>query len=509
MILRRPNSEKNPRVFAGFFSGAVVEKVKLKKNCKASKKKFCSNKDTKLDIFCFYFGFFFKMGGSMSKPWSYNSETKNEVQSAEKKEERQTNGNTHVEIELPLLDCFVVDDKMFIHPGSEVHRFVTELADHSETFDDIVDNFPEIPILSKDHLERLNFKYKAAENDGENDGSEQSQDLFEFNDEDAFEDEISSDDQEEWSTDNTYGKNANDEERSFGSAPLQRKNAERSNSKEIKNSVIENDPGFFVSQESSKTFTPVELKLPELLDLFRLNKNVIVIENLLIEKIKSLEQTRQLEERLRNRQDSHLSLQSAKDIDLFRELTVWMDKNKTNFNRYATKQNQYIICVRSFLNEHLFYIKENKKLYDRLFRQNTEAPVDDTLTNPEIAISIGTEESTRTVDFFQQRLNALQPPIAQNQFVDLDLNKDRSYSAFVGNKPEISNVNFDHQAMNVEIWKQKFVQTEKFAYDYIQTLMRMESEMAKLYDEIMDKDISLRKKDILQTFVEMRKEDDY
>jgi hypothetical protein len=186
-----------------------------------------------------------------------------------------------------------------------------------------------------------------------------------------------------------------------------------------------------------------------------------------------------------------------------------MDKNKTNFNRYATKQNQYIICVRSFLNEHLFYIKENKKLYDRLFRQNTEAPIDDTLTNPEIAISIGMEEPTRTVGFFQQRLNAFQPPPAQNQFVDLDSNKDQSFSTFVGNKPETSNVTFDHQAMNVEIWKQKFVQTEKFAYDYIQTLMRMESEMAKLYDEIMDKDISLRNKNTLQTFVEMRKEDDY
>lgn len=444
----------------------------------------------------------------MSKPWSFNSETSSEVQSKSKNEERQTNGNTDVEIELPLLDCFVVEDKMFVQPGSELHEFVKRIADYSETFDEIVDNFPEIPILSKDHLERLNFKYKTGEDDGENDNSEQSQDLFEFNDEDGFEDEISSDDQEEWSTDNTYGKNANDEEKSFGSAPLLRKNAERSNSNEIKNSVIENDPGFFVNKESSKTFTPVELKLPELLDLFRLNKNVIVVENLLIEKIKSLEHTRQLEEELRNRQDSHFSLQSIKDIDLFRELTVWMDKNKTNFNRYATKQNQYIICVRSFLNEHLFYIQQNKKLYDRLFRQNTESRNENTLTNLEIVIPMGTDESRRTADFFQQKLNTFQPSLTtETQFVNLNFNKDSSFSSFVGNKTD--NVNFDHQVMNVEIWKQKFVQTEKFAYDYIQTLMRMESEMVKLYDEIMDNDISLKNKDILQNFVEKQKEENY
>lgn len=434
------------------------------------------------------------MGKTLSKPWSREEEKPTTSGNAPKEEEAPPGElrmqMEDVEIETPLVDCFAdKNDDIYMFPESETHQFVKKIAEHAEMIEDIVDAYPEIPVLSRDVLEQLNFRHvkerkidngeKGSDEDNEEDDPENAYG-FEEDDNNSSEEEVDAED-EEGAVGNGVRKNADTPRKS---------NA-------VKNSVIENES--FFAKETSKTTSPVLLKRTELLDLFRINKECIVIQQLVLDKIQDMEKTRQLEEQLRQQKNNHLTLQQPRDIDLFGELVSWTKRHQSNFTRYATMQNQFVVCVQAFLSEQLYFIKKNKELYNNLFLEKLENPT------PQPPVS-----------FFQQRLQTQQSSV-------LNMESGNPFDGN-GNSNNISNnplshpvteqvtstpatTAFDYSPMEVELWKRKFIQTEGWAFNYIQALLKMRKDMADLYETILEKDVSLQNKPILQHSLNQMAED--
>lgn len=441
------------------------------------------------------------MGNAFTKPpWSRDQPT---ASINEGKKEEEALGELRMqmeseETELPVTDCFTLNDEIFMYPGSELHMFVKKIADYAEMVEDIIDAYPEIPVQSKDVLKQLNFRHVKERkiDQGVYDDSDNNDDDDEEDDEDDEEGYLFEDGNGRGSSDEEEWQPKVDHENTVGGGGG-RKNADTlQKNGAIKNSVIENESPF--ARTEPNTSSPVQLLRPELLDLFRINKGHIGIQQLVLDKIQEMENTRQLEEKVRQDKNRHILLQQPKDIDLFGELVAWVKRNQTNFTRYATMQNQFMVCTQAFLSEQLFFIKRNKELYNKLFLEKLETP------------EPPPQPQSPPINFFQQKLQATQPSILNPENGShFDQNSANTLHDVVVDEPKTTESAFDYNPMEVELWKRKFVQTEGWAFNYIQALLKMRKDMSDLYDTILEKDVALKDKPSLQSTLNRMTEDDF
>ena len=395
------------------------------------------------------------MGGDWSKE---NSEP-----------EKAEDDTIPLDIHQPLKDFLQIEDKTYVYRGSEAYNMIKRIAEHADTTQDLLDEYPEVPILSEKICEALKFRYNGkSENESEDD--------------DDNEQEEYSSDLEEWIP------GENDEESFVGQentpAPTRKKADE-----EVKNPVMQMETSFFANGEMPRT--PVELKNADFYyDLFILHKECIVTEALIMEKIKEMEKTRRLEEQLESTRHStkHVTFEPKEKPHLFQDLTTWIDRQGKHFSKYATFEKQYVECTQTFMVEYTSRSEENKKLYDKLFKATVQPkPVEDQFIVPAIDLKNTQFNHDNTVPFFQQRINQFQPNMPPPSLDSLLHSNNNNNVSSTQEQQQPHFDSFDHNRIEIELWKKKFLETEGWAHQRCESLLKMLAQKQRLHDAILEK----------------------
>jgi hypothetical protein len=381
-------------------------------------------------------------------------------------EENKEDESEPVDIHFPLKDFLQIEDKTYVYRGSEAYNMIKRIADHADITQELLDEYPEVPMLSEKICEALKFRQTGKAQSESESESERNED--------------DSSDLEEWIP------GENDEESSFGTentpAPIRKKADE-----EVKNPIMVMETSFFANGEIPRT--PVELKNADFYyDLFVLHKECIVTDGLIIDKIKDMERTRRLEEQLEST-SNHLTKQSTferkEKPDLYKELTVWIDSQGTHFAKYATFEKQYVDCTQTFMAEYIDRSEENKRLYDKLFKATIQPKSEE---DQFVVPNVNVGNNNNSIPFFQQRMEQFQ---TNNPIQSLDSLMHNSSSNNSDNNNNLSptphSASFDYNAMDVELWKKKFLETEGWAHQRCESLLRMLVQKQKLYDTILEK----------------------